>query len=592
MSTRPTLGCSVSNMVQRYLGTEYDKVKSVADNIDYIKDVAEAIEGLPVTSYIGDEPPVQPMHGAEWYCTTDGRSYVWSVDADSGQWVESSPQSAMKDEAINIFLHSTPSNVNPAYRNATLFSTFAPEAEISVAHNAFNTPVVQAQFIREEALWADVSVKSAQGIVTLMGYSSGNSQLKAEIISWKNGTEGTSLGASQWVTLPSQPSIVSLPVTLANIDVLDAGDSYVVKLTSQMNAGDSAVSTILVDGTTSSRFGIIFNTDLIGLVASATQAHKASEQHATSAAADAHRAEVAKSSSEQASSDAALSAGVASQKEELAAASAAAAGNSAALAGDEAAKAKVQADSAIATEQRIKQAAAGQLDSIATEGAKQIAQAKSHADKAALSEQASSESATRSESAAQRAEELVDQATGGALLKDQNLGDVPNKEAARTHLDVPSKSQLAQAISEAIGAVTPASIGARPDSWTPTSAQVGADPSGTATGAVSAHVAQEDPHLQYDYRWLNSTANTGVITGSTRCRWLVDTTTTRNRTIGADVRDVLVKDITGKASTNNITITAPSGKTINGAATETIDVNYGWVQYVLVGTDFKTIGGQ
>ena len=477
MSTRSPLGCSVPNMVQRYLGTEYDKVKSVADNIDYVKDVAEAIEGLPVSGYSGDTPPTQPRVGATWYCTTDGRTYVWYEDVDSGQWVESSPQSAMKDEAINIFLHSTPSNVNPAYRNATLFSTFAPEAEISVAHNALNTPVVQAQFIREEALWVDVSVKSAQGIVTLMGYSSGNSQLKAEIISWKNGTEGTSLGASQWVTLPSQPSIVSLPVTLANIDVLDAGDSYVVKLTSQMNAGDSAVSTILVDGTTSSRFGIIFNT----------------EQYVTSAAADAHRAEVAKSSSEQASTAAALSAGVASQKEASAVASAAAAGqsaalseqhstaagNSAAMAGDEATKAKVQADSAIAAEQRIQQAAAGQLDSIATEGAKQIALAKSHADKAALSEQASSESATRSESAAQRAEELVDQATGGALLKDQNLVDVPNKEAARTHLDVPSKSQLEQAISEAIGGVTPSSIGARPDSWTPTAEDVGAASSGS-----------------------------------------------------------------------------------------------------------------
>lgn len=215
-----------------------------------------------------------------------------------------------------------------------------------------------------------------------------------------------------------------------------------------------------------------------------------SEQHATAAAADAHRAEVAKSGSEQASSDAALSAGVASQKEESAVASAAAAGqsavlselhstaagSSAALAGDEAAKAKVQADRAIATEQRIQQAAAGQLDSISTEGAKQIALAKSHADMAALSEQASSEYAARSESAAQRAEELVDQATGGALLKDQNLGDMPNKEAARTHLDVPSNSQLTQAISEAIGGVTPASIGARPDSWIPTAADVGARP--------------------------------------------------------------------------------------------------------------------
>ena len=135
MSTRPPLGCSVPNMVQRYLGTEYDKVKSVADNIetvievvdnldhikdvdnhlvsidtvantiadvvtvsdniDYVKNVAEGIEGLPVISYIGDEPPLQPLHGAEWYCTTDGRTYVWHVDADSSQWVESSPQSGV-----------------------------------------------------------------------------------------------------------------------------------------------------------------------------------------------------------------------------------------------------------------------------------------------------------------------------------------------------------------------------------------------------------------------------------------------------------------------------------------------------------------
>ena len=280
-------GQASSTLIPKYIGSDFDKVVAVADNIEqvvivgdniedvgtvadniaYVKEVAEDLHGMPVTMYTGETPPVlNPMpEGVMWYCTTDGRTYVWYTDADSGQWVESAPQSAIKDEATNIFFHSTHSNVNPAYRSATLYSAPAPEAEISVAHNALNTPVVQAQFIREEALWVDVSVKSAQGIVTLMGYSSGNSQLKAEIISWKNGAEGTSLGASQWVTLPSQPSVVSLPVTLANIDVLDAGDSYVVRLTSQMNAGGNAVSTILVDGNTSSRFGIIFNTNLIGL---------------------------------------------------------------------------------------------------------------------------------------------------------------------------------------------------------------------------------------------------------------------------------------------------------------------------------------
>lgn len=125
-----------------------------------------------------------------------------------------------------------------------------------------------------------------------------------------------------------------------------------------------------------------------------------------------------------------------------------------------------------------------------------------------------------------------------------------------------------------------------------TAADVGADSSGTATSAVSSHVALADPHSQYEYRWVNTTANTGTINTAKRVRWLVDTSVTRNRTIGADVTDLVVKDVTGQAGTNSITITAPAGKTINGAATETIDVNYGWVQYVLVGTDFKTIGGQ
>ena len=114
MSTRPPLGCSVPNMVQRYLGTEYDKVKSVADNIDYVKDVAEAIEGLPVISYIGDKPPTQPMHGAEWYCTTDGRTYVWHVDSDSSQWVESSPQSGVPISTDKMILNAAATDVTTA----------------------------------------------------------------------------------------------------------------------------------------------------------------------------------------------------------------------------------------------------------------------------------------------------------------------------------------------------------------------------------------------------------------------------------------------------------------------------------------------
>lgn len=125
-----------------------------------------------------------------------------------------------------------------------------------------------------------------------------------------------------------------------------------------------------------------------------------------------------------------------------------------------------------------------------------------------------------------------------------------------------------------------------------TAADVGADPAGTASSAVAAHSALTDPHTQYAFRWANTTDNTGILNTSRRVRWLADTSAARNRTIGDSVTDLLVKDETGQAGTNNITITAPVGKTINGAATEVIDVNYGWVQYTLVGTDFKTIGGQ
>ena len=75
------------------VATNIEDVVNVSDNIDYVKDVAAGIAGLPIKSYIGPTPPTQPLMGAEWYCTTDGRTYIWYEDEDSSQWVESSPQS-------------------------------------------------------------------------------------------------------------------------------------------------------------------------------------------------------------------------------------------------------------------------------------------------------------------------------------------------------------------------------------------------------------------------------------------------------------------------------------------------------------------
>jgi hypothetical protein len=85
--------------------------------------------------------------------------------------------------------------------------------------------------------------------------------------------------------------------------------------------------------------------------------------------------------------------------------------------------------------------------------------------------------------------------------------------------------------------------------------------------------------------------NTGDLTGL-YVVWFVDTSAQRNRTLDPNGVRILVRDYLGSASVNPITITAPSGQTINGNQTETIDVNYGWVQYYRVSNEWRTLSGQ
>ena len=86
-------GQASSTLIPEYIGSAFDKVVTVADNIAHIAEIADSINGSGANGYIGDTPPTYPLAGATWYCTSDGRTYVWYVDADSGQWVEASPQS-------------------------------------------------------------------------------------------------------------------------------------------------------------------------------------------------------------------------------------------------------------------------------------------------------------------------------------------------------------------------------------------------------------------------------------------------------------------------------------------------------------------
>ena len=107
-------GQASSTLIPEYIGSAFDKVSKVADNIEHIKEVAGIIEGIPTYGYIGDTPPTQPSPGAEWYCTTDGRSYVWYEDDDSGQWVESSPQSSFPASTDKIVLNAAATDVTTA----------------------------------------------------------------------------------------------------------------------------------------------------------------------------------------------------------------------------------------------------------------------------------------------------------------------------------------------------------------------------------------------------------------------------------------------------------------------------------------------
>ena len=104
-------GQAPSTLVPKYIGSDFDHVVNVSDNMDYVKDVAAGIAGLPVISYIGEEPPTQPAVGATWYCTLDGRSYVWYTDADSSQWVESSPQSGSYTPIDKMTLNAAATDV-------------------------------------------------------------------------------------------------------------------------------------------------------------------------------------------------------------------------------------------------------------------------------------------------------------------------------------------------------------------------------------------------------------------------------------------------------------------------------------------------
>ena len=119
-------GQAPSTLIPEYIGSDFDAVLACADNIEYIKNASAS------TGHIGNTPPTQPKAGASWYCTLDGKTYVWYEDADSGQWVESSPQGLGEvDSSIELNVNHNTDNI------FTLWKRSAAEAGYNLVAGSF-----------------------------------------------------------------------------------------------------------------------------------------------------------------------------------------------------------------------------------------------------------------------------------------------------------------------------------------------------------------------------------------------------------------------------------------------------------------------
>ena len=89
MSTRPPLGCSVPSMVQRYLGTEYDEVKFVADNIKYISRMASVLEKDAGRITFSATVPNPETTLTVWFVNlATGKTYMRVTGENATYWVE------------------------------------------------------------------------------------------------------------------------------------------------------------------------------------------------------------------------------------------------------------------------------------------------------------------------------------------------------------------------------------------------------------------------------------------------------------------------------------------------------------------------
>ena len=95
---------SVDSMMAAYSAGSSIRSLDLNNNQEQLLFHAQEIENRETNRFFtGAVPPTNPIAGAIWFEPVSGRSYVYYIDADSGQWVESNPAFSVGDLSnVNI----------------------------------------------------------------------------------------------------------------------------------------------------------------------------------------------------------------------------------------------------------------------------------------------------------------------------------------------------------------------------------------------------------------------------------------------------------------------------------------------------------
>lgn len=85
-------------LIQKDMTTH--ETKANAHKISSIEGLEARLDGIVGGATPSDTQPANPKQGEGWFNTSDGKTYIWYEDVDSGQWVEQSPDKIVQDPSF------------------------------------------------------------------------------------------------------------------------------------------------------------------------------------------------------------------------------------------------------------------------------------------------------------------------------------------------------------------------------------------------------------------------------------------------------------------------------------------------------------